>query len=257
MSLRVPLILKPNLKLALGINYFKEDYRFEDIQNSNYSFYSSLENKPLRNLGAALYVIKPFLGNKYFLARVSANLNGDYTLDELPKSDFLKVSIAPLLGWKKNPYTSYAVGIVYTNNFGRHSIYPIVSYNHSFNSRWGFESLLPAKAKLRFSQSDKTFWAFTSELNGASYNIRLDESPLSENETLHLRKSEVRFLFSLEREIHDWLWFGLEAGLRTNFEFSLRESGKRNATVLIDNTLNNAMIFSASIFVVPPRKFLK
>ncbi|MGI9543257.1 MAG: DUF6268 family outer membrane beta-barrel protein [Cyclobacteriaceae bacterium] len=256
-KLRVPILLKSNIKMALGLSYFREEYSFEGVPSNEYAFYNSLEDKDLKSVGAALYLIKPWRGNRYFLLRLGAKLNGDYNIDDLPKSDFLKVSVAPLMGWKASPYTSYAVGLAYSYDFGRQSIYPVASINHTFNNRWGIESLLPVQAKLRFTQNEKTFWHLSTELNGASYNVRLNASPLSEKETLHLRKSEIRFLFSLEREIHDWLWFGLEAGLRSNIEFSLRESGKRNAETLIDNNFGSAFTFGASIFIVPPRKFLE
>lgn len=255
-KLRFPVLLKPNLKLAVGLEYFHEEYRFEGLPNNDFPFYQSLENKDLRSIGASAYLVKPWLGKRYFIMRVGVNLNGDENFGGMFNSDFLKVSVAPLLGWKHSPFTSFAVGLAYSYDFGRQSIYPIFSYNHTFNSRWGVESILPLNVKLRHTKNDKNIFYATTELNGASYNVTLNGPEFENRQGLILRKSEIRFLLKYEREIHDWLWFGLEAGLRSNIEFSLRESNERNAVRLIENEFNSALVLNASIFIVPPRKFL-
>ena len=256
-KVKFPVINKPGLKVAAGLRYFVEEYRFENIGSVEYPFYQNLEDKSLKNIGGALYFVKPMKGRLYIVVRVSAALSGDYKIDAIPKSDFLKFSVAPLVGWKKNPYTTYAFGVAYSNNFGKQSIYPLLVYNHTFNSRWGFESLLPLQVKLRFSPNRKNFMFFKTELNGASYNIRLEETPFNDFQSLHLKKSELRFLLSYEREIHDWLWFGLEAGMRSNLNFELAESNDPDALTFIDNKFNTAAVFNMSLFIVPPRKFLK
>jgi hypothetical protein len=254
-KLRFPVIMKPGFKLALGLNYFKEEYHFEGYPENDYPLYNSLEDKPLRSVGATVYMVKPWLGNRYFMMRLGARFNGDEGLGNMLNADKLRVSVAPLIGWKKNPYTSYAFGFAYSYDFGRQRVYPVVSYNHTFNNRLGFESILPLEAKMRYSLSEKNLFYLKSEFNGANYNIKLDD-PGFEGQEYYLRKSELRFLVTYEREIHDWLWFGLEAGFRTNIRFELTDSPKSSANVVIDNEFNDAFLLNASIFLVPPRKFL-
>ena len=79
----------------------------------------SLNDKPLRSVGSTFYLVKPWLGNRYFMMRMGIKFNGDEGLGNLLDSDKLRVSIAPLIGWKKNPYTSYAFGFAYSYDFGR------------------------------------------------------------------------------------------------------------------------------------------
>jgi len=256
-KLRFPLLLKPNIKIAMGLEYFHEEYRFEGFPTNEYPFYQVLEDKPLRSLGASLYIVKPWLGKRYLILRVGANFNADVDLGDMIDGDFLKLSVAPLIGWKTSPYSSMAVGIAYSYDFGRQNIYPVFSYNRTFNSRWGFESILPLNAKLRYTDSEKSLFYATAELNGAAYNIRLDDPSFPMEQDLLLRKSEIRFLVKWEREIHDWLWFGVEAGMRTNFDFSLRDGLKRDADLLIDNDFNSAVLLNLGIFIVPPRKFFE
>ena len=253
--LRVPLVRKPGIKIALGVRYFHEEYRFEGLPD--YPLYRGLEDKSLKSMGIQLFAAKPFKGNKYVLLRVSTNLNGDYHIDDLPTIDFLKFSIATLYGWKANPYTAFALGIAYSNDFGRQGVFPVFSYIQTFNNHWGFEALLPSKVRLRYSPNERTNIYAVSELNGSSYTIRLDEPALSGSETLNLRKSEVRFLLSFEREIHDWLWFGFETGIRSNINFSLQDGPERGANEILDNRFNDALVFNLSLFVVPPRRFFE
>ena len=254
-KLRFPVLLKPGFKLAMGLEYFKEEYHFEGFPETDYTFYKSLEDKPLRSIGATIYFVKPWLGNRYFMLRVGAKFNGDEGIGNLVDSDKLRVSVAPLIGWKKNPYTSFAFGLAYSYDFGRQSIYPVVSYNHTFNNRLGLETLLPLEAKLRYTLTEKNLFYAAAELHGANYNIQLDDFP--EDEDYILRRSEVRFLVTYEREIHDWLLFSVAAGVRSNITFKLMDSPKRDANTVIDNELNNALLVNASIFLVPPRKFLE
>jgi hypothetical protein len=255
-KLRMPVVSKPNIAIAVGIHYNVEEYKFENTRNQDYPLYSSLEDKSLKSLGGSIYVVKPWRGKRYLLLRASGDLNGDYDRDGYSKKNFLQFSVAPLLGWKKNANTSYAFGIAYGYNFGRPIISPLISYNHTFNRHWGIEMLLPTKAKLRYTLNDKTLFFASTELNGASYNIHLKDSSFAKRGDLFLQKSEVRYLVTFEREIHDWLWFSLEAGVRSNINFSLSDTFGPPRNALIRNHLNHAMLFSFSIFAVAPKKFL-
>jgi len=254
LKLKAPVLLKDNFKMAVGFKYFVEEFNFEDIQNQDYSFYNNLENRPLRSIRGDIFMIKPTLGKRYYILRVSAGLNGDYSIDNFAKKDFLKFSISPLIGWKKNDYVSYAIGLAYSYSFGNRSIYPLFAYNKSFDNQWGVEAVLPAEVKLRYSTLNlKNYFYLKTELHGANYSIRFDE----QQELVYLNKSEIRFLLTWEREIHDWLWFGLESGLRKNINFNLTNSPRANSDIVVENTLNEALVFSFSLFVVPPRKLLK
>ncbi len=118
-------------------------------------------------------------------------------------------------------------------------------------------ALLPSNAKLRYSPNPKNYCYAIAELNGANYTIRLPDSTLARNSSLYLQKSEVRLLLNYEREIYDFLWFGLEAGVRTNINFNLSESVHHRRDPIIRNQLNHALLLNASLFIVPPRKFVK
>ncbi len=253
-KLRAPIMLKENLKIAGGIKYFVEEHNFEEPESLNNDFYKNLEDRPLRSIRADIFIMKPTRNNKYFILRLSGALNGDFKGIDLG-SDYFKFSIAPLIGWKRSQYLSYAVGVAYSEIFGRRSVYPVFSYNHTFSPHWGVESVLPAELKLRYnSLNKKNFFYFKSELNGSNYTLNFFDN---RDEPVFLEKSEVRFLLTWEREIYDFLWFSIEAGFRKNINFDLSENARINAETIVDNRLNEAVVGNISLFVVPPRKFLK
>lgn len=253
-KLRAPILLKDNIKIAGGIKYFVEEHNFEQPESLDNEFYQNLEDRPLRSIRADIFIMKPTTTNKYFILRISGALNGDFQGIDLG-SNYFKFSIAPLIGWKKNRYLSYAVGVAYSEIFGRRSVYPVIAYNHTFTPHWGIESILPAELKLRYnSLNKKNFLYLKAELNGSNYTLNFFDN---QEEPVFLEKSEIRFLFNYEREIYDFLWFGVELGMRVNINFDLSENARLRAETIVDNQLNEAMVGNISLFIVPPRKFLK
>ena len=251
-----PLLNKKGIKIAVGLRYFVEEFNLEDIEQSTNSFYRTLDDRPLKSLGATLYIMKPFKGNKYLLSRLSTSFNGDFRADEIKNSDIIRQSAALLYGVKVSPFRSVAFGINLSNNFGSVGILPLLSYNASWNENWLFESLLPLNAKLSYvSNSQKNVFTSEVKLEGGNYKFFADEGILSDDK-LFLRKAEVQFSFHYEREIHDWLWFGAEIGLRVNLENEMTDT-IFSRDPLLKNDIKKAFLSSFSIFIVPPRKFLE
>jgi hypothetical protein len=254
---KVPLVNRPAFKLAAGLHYLVEEYRFENVSVKPYPFYTSLEDKSLKSLGASLYLLKSTPGQTFFVIRASVSLNGDYQAGNFPTADYLRVSVSPLLGWKKTPHLSYGLGFSYSYDFGRPAIYPMLVYNQTFNQRWGVEAILPAYVKLRYNINPKSVAYLKAEGNGANYNIRLAYPNRQQTSTYYLRSLAARIVLDYEREIYDFLWCGLEAGVRRNLDFSLATTNRRRSSTVLDNRLNDAFFFEATLFLVPPKRFLK
>jgi len=250
---KAPLINNEGLKVAIGFKYKVEDVFFEDRYRESLTFYQNLENKNLKQLGTSVYVLKPLRGNVYFLMRASASLNGDYGSNNAPTKDYLKYSIAPMIGWKKTPYLSYAIGVGYSENLGKLSLFPLLSYNQTFTQHFGFESILPLNIKLRYSTLDqKNFIYLSSEVKGSTYNVKFRNG-----DTGYLNNTELRHLVTYEREVYDFVWVSLEAGLRSNLNFSLSDSPDYKNSIVISNDVNQSFFVGFSIFIVPPKKFFQ
>ncbi len=253
--MRLPVYNKEHLKIALGFQYFTEEFRFD---KATYPLFQSLEERPLKSIGLSAYVIKSFRGNKFFLLRAAADLNGDYNKDIAPKSDFLKYSLVPLLGWKKNERVAYGAGLAYSYVFGNPRILPIFVYNRTFNRKWGLEALLPASVRIRHNMTAFDIFYLTAKINGASYRISLEnEAPFEEYDILDLKKSEIRLFLTYEREIYDFVWFGVNAGLRKNLSLYLNDSLTGAGERIIEADVRRAFFFNVSLFLVPPRKLLE
>jgi hypothetical protein len=254
--LRFPIINKPSLTIAAGIKYTQEEFKFDNRETNNYAFYKDMEDRPLKSIGLHFYVVKPTKGKTYFLLRASFDLNGDYSSEKFGEREFLKFSISPLIGWKKNENLSYAVGVSYGYTFGVPLVIPVFSFNKNFNCNFGIESLLPVNVRLRYTTNEKNYFYTGLELAGSSYRLDNEGTAFNQYSKLHLFRSELRFTATYEREIHDWLWFGVEAGYRHNLIFNLTNGPRARSDVIIDNKLRDAPLINASLFVVPPRGLL-
>ena len=255
-KLNAPVLLKPGLKIFAGVKYFKEDFEFTNIASPVDLYFQNLHRKSLRSLRGTLYGIKSFRGNTYLVTRFSASLNGDMkSRDVNADDDFLNFSVAALLGWKKNDSFAYGFGLAYTNMFGVNRIYPVVGLEKSFNQNWGFEALLPKTASIRYVTTDrKNNFYSTLCLDGGAYRINLPQ--LLPNQDLILQRNEVQFKLNYEREIYDWIWFGIEAGVRRYIGADLTLPGDRQ-TVIYDTQFGTNAFANFSLFLVPPRKLLE
>ena len=203
----------------------------------------------------------------WYIARVKGELNGDYTSSELTIKDYLKMSGEFIYGWKRSRYLAWGVGAQLGYTFGRQSLYPVILYNRTFNPRWGVESLFPARVTVRRNVNPKTLLFGGYTVDGLNYNIKLREPLANGLTTLIVRETEVKFRLRLEREIYDFLWFGVEGGYRYNYSFNavdeetnrrgLFSTGVANRPKTVQNSLGTVPYASVEIFLVPPRKFLK
>ena len=261
----IPVWNHPHLKVILGINYDREEFQFKDPDNS--IFYRNLEDKGLKTIGTQLAVIRPVDEVHWYIARVKGELNGDYTSSELSIKDYLKMSGEFIYGWKRSRYLAWGVGAQLGYTFGRQSLYPVILYNRTFNPRWGVESLFPARVTVRRNVNPKTLLFGGYTVDGLNYNIKLREPLANGLRTLIVRETEVKFRLRMEREIYDFLWFGVEGGYRYNYSFNavdeetnrraLFSTGVANRPKTVQNSLGTVPYASIELFLVPPRKFLK
>ncbi len=115
--------------------------------------------------------------------------------------------------------------------------------------------MLPSKVKLRYPINDLTLTYASTELNGARYRVNPENAALPQ-QNVFMRRASVRFLVILKIEIHDWLWFSLEAGIQSNINFTLSNRMDLARKAFIQNQLNHASLVGFSLFAVPPRKFM-
>lgn len=249
-----PLVNKPQTKLILGFDYQLEEFNFEGLNESSYDLYRYLEDKNLKSIGLQLAYLHSLDERNFYLIRVKGELNGDYTRDDINVSDYLKATVDLAYGWKKTPDYAIGVGVQWGYTFGRQRVYPGILYNRTFNPKWGVESIFPANARLRYNANEKTLFYAGYRLEGASYDIFADETALRQFGEIELRRTDIKGLLRVEREIYDFIWFAVEGGFRQYYRHRLfDEVGSRDE--LITNTLAGAGYVGVELYLVPPRRF--
>ncbi|PTX22687.1 hypothetical protein C8N40_101514 [Pontibacter mucosus] len=249
-----PLLNKPQNKVVLGFNYELEEFNFENLTPASYDLYRYLEDKNLKSIGAQLLYLHSINQRNFYFVRVKGELNGDYSRDDIKVSDYLKGTVDVAYGWKKSPDYVIGVGLQWGYTFGRQRVYPGILYNRTFNPNWGVESIFPANARLRYNLNEKTLFYTGYRIEGASYNMYVNEPPLSEFKELELRRTDIKGLLRMEREIYDFIWFAVEGGFRQYYRHRVYDDiGSRNE--IINNDLAGSGYVAVELYLVPPRKF--
>ena len=259
----IPALNHPHLKIIVGLNYDREEFQFQSPPVA-YELLQNLENKGLKSTGVQLAVIRPVDGVHWYLARVKAELAGDYTSSELQTNDYLRMSAEAFYGWKRTPRFSWGVGFQYGYTFGRLSFYPAIIYNRTFNDKWGVESLFPARISLRRNASPRSIFYTGYSVDGLSYLVHLRTPLVRQNQfdkvplnPLELRETEVKFRLRWERELLSFLWLGAEGGYRYNYAFDAFDRTNADRERIIRTKLGGIPYFSLELFAVPPRKLLE
>jgi hypothetical protein len=257
-----PLLNHPHLKLILGLNYDRQEYQFsEAAANDQYGLYNNIENKGLSIIGAQLAVIRPVDNVHWYLFRTKTELNGDYGSDELSVTDYLKVTSEFIYGWKRSPTFAWGIGVQLGYNLGRQSIYPVIVYNRTFNPRWGVEALFPARVLLRRNLSPTSLLFAGYEVASNNYNIKLRNTFGTPNNpavrSLELRQIDLKFRLRYEHELLSFLWTGIEAGYRYNYQFNAFDRTNNARDRIIDSQFGSTPYASLDLFIVPPKKLLQ
>ncbi|WP_460553037.1 hypothetical protein [Hymenobacter daeguensis] len=257
-----PLLNHPHLKLILGLNYDRQEFQFSTPATTDqYGLYSNIENKGLSIIGAQLAVIRPVDAVHWYIFRTKTELNGDYNSNELNVSDYLKVTSEFIYGWKRSPTFAWGLGVQLGYTLGRQSIYPVLVYNRSFNPRWGVEALFPARVLVRRNLSSSSLLFAGYEVASNNYNLKLRTPFAAPNNptvrSLELRQIDLKFRLRYEQELLSFLWTGIEAGYRYNYQLNAFDRTNSTRDRIIDSQLGGVPYASLDLFIVPPKKLLQ
>lgn len=251
-----PVISKTNILLNIGATYWENFYSFNN--NATHPLAQSLQAYGLRTMGINFTLFKPFNEVNFMIVNGSADLNGNYSVENLQSLNTAKISATAIYGWKKHDRLQYGFGLARTYRIGELNYLPVFLYNYTFAGRkWGVEALFPARAALRRTFNSRTLAFFGYELEGNSYLIRNRGNEFAPGfDNLELRRSELRIRLTLERSIKDFIWFSLQAGLRYNTRFHVDRQeffrGFGDDSYLFQNTLTNALYVNFSVNLVSP-----
>ncbi|MBC7923058.1 MAG: hypothetical protein H7Z75_18420 [Ferruginibacter sp.] len=255
-KVKIPLLNRPSLKMVASLKFSNEEYRFGSSGTAN-EFYQKINDQNLSSYALSVHAIKSFDAVHYLVLSPSVESSGRYTNVTQPRSRFFRYTGSALFGWKRTPNLTYGLGFSYSYSPGIVSIAPVATYYRTFNPHWGLEVAIPAKVRVRYNASPRTLLYAGLEGKSQHYYLRLEESKLAQFDVLALRKTEVRLKFELERQLHDWIWLSVNAGLRQNINFRLSDPRQSQRQALIRPQVGLAPFVGFSLAMVVPQQFLK
>lgn len=237
-------ISKNQLIVSIGANYWGSKVHTNGVP-VNSSMKQIFGNR-MDNLGFNILVFRP-LDEKHFLI---GQINIDASLIGLngninPGLSSLTYFGSAIYGWKKSDYRMLGLGLSRTYRLGRPLIVPILLYNQTFNDKWGVETLLPARAHLRYNLSTNTILLVGYELEGQQFDLSTND--------IFLQRGEIKPRFILEQKLKGFFWLSAQLGYRINGRFNLvdKYNGKGSDEILVNNW-GGAPYFNISLNFVSP-----
>ena len=268
LAANVPIISRNNLIVNLGGNYWETRYQIKDSENLNNPLARSLNKYGLRTMGFSTTIFKPFNEKQLLLVVAQADLNGNYSLNNIQPLKYTRYSVLSVYGWKMHDRLIYGFGLARTYRAGEQNVIPLFMYNYTWPSRkWGVEAIFPARAHLRRTFNSRSMGFFGYELEGQTYRIAnrgnefdqgLPDQALPINpDNVELRRSEMRVRLMYERSIKDFIWVSVQAGVRANWLFNLDQGEfyrgfTGNQPYLAENKIGNPLYINFSINLVSP-----
>ncbi|MEM8566258.1 MAG: DUF6268 family outer membrane beta-barrel protein [Bacteroidota bacterium] len=249
--LGIPLIMKKGKLVGLQLKYDIHNFSM-DFQNSNSELFNHIERRTFRSLGGRMLFQQSIGERKSYTLIGGAEIKSDQFNWNTNTMRFYASGSYKV---KLNDRTEIGAGLLVGYTLGQFQIYPLLTYEHKLSNRFTVDLTLPKSAIMRFRGSDKFYISAKAEVKGWRY--ALHNSELSETNPLVLRKADLNIGLNFEREIHDWLWFGLDLGLTKNLRYHLGEPGHRRRDALVDLEANNAPYIQFGLFIVPPKKLYR
>lgn len=257
LKLKVPVLLKDDLKILIGTSYRPETYNISKIGTDYQSEINHLNEEVFKSTSFSTIVAKSIDSTHYTVFRLKVRFNGDY--DGFVNFDkrYTIFTFYGAYGFKPSDDLEWGVGISASTGFRRKFIaLPFFVYNRNFNTQWGIEAMLPALIKIRYNHSPTTIFTGGINYSSRTYSIGVDQDPLIENDPLsdyHFRHAELQGGIELEQQIVPWVWLNVKAGYQKNFTTEFEGINGNSNDFLLSPT--SSPFFRIGLFVSPPDSF--
>jgi len=217
----IPVISRNSVIWQLGANFWEMRYAIDrDPRTADRppSLLDELDERGLRTMGLNTTVFKPLNETRFLIFQASADLSGDYTSATSLSAQYLRYSGAVIYGKRPHDRLQWGIGVSRTYRVGEMNYIPLVLYNYTAaNRKWGVEALFPARAAYRRTFSARSLLLTGYELEGQSYRmVELSGA----NNSLEIRRSELRLRTEYQRRISGFVWLTLQAGYRQDWSFN-------------------------------------
>ncbi|MBI1226701.1 MAG: hypothetical protein GC192_15815 [Bacteroidetes bacterium] len=255
-KLKFPLLLKNNWKVLGDLYHSYERYYFESINPKSEFALKPIDGLRLHRTRLTGYVFKSFSQRNYLALRFEASSNGGF--EGLANFDrrYMVYRLAAILGVKKNEDSELGFGVMLNDNFGRYTALPFIVYNRNFSEKWGMESILPIRLKLRHNLNERNLLSFAAEYWSSAYSLDLQIPGDSYLTPYIFKSSSVQTFVEWEtNKFSEWTWFALRGGVSYNFDSRFILPGTRNDG-RIDAFPSTSIFVSGTFFIAPPKDYL-
>lgn len=247
--LRFPIVVKDYFKMVGGLRYSNQEFHF-DKDYPNNVLPAKLDDRSLKSSGATLYVVKS-LNHKYYIGgRAMVSFNGDFNGIVSTAGENSDISLALMLGLKKNENLEMGFGVAQGLWNNRYTIVPLFLYNYT-KDKFGIEALLPAEAFARYNFSDKT--ALYAGLEYFGQDFMLNANALSASNTpVIFDHSALRVQTNIEQNLFSWVWINVKGGYQTSFGFDILSG---DTDPVIANDLDGTFYGAVELSIRVPSNF--
>lgn len=242
-ELNLPVILKPDFKLVTQLKYKNEDLNLGESQLG--------ENEIRFKNAGILFGYQWFYKDEFFIAgHIGGALKAEkHDLSHL--RSILDYNGSVVWGIDNGRFTAGA-GILAGNSLGRFKILPLIVYEKQINKTWYIDAKLPKKLTVTKSLIPDDLYTYGSiEGEGATYFM--NDHLLKSYDNIEYRRRSVDIKLGLEKELHDWMWAGLEIGITQPITSVLVEQGQPSRKNIHNFDNGFTPFVNLSLFVVPPR----
>lgn len=232
------------------MKYYEHRFDFDLNQFNNDELFLHMDSKKFKNAGIRAF----YQFDKDETRKITLAGGAEFKSDHFEWSiNTTKYFFSALHRWKLSDRKNITAGAVLNYDLGRFNAYPVLIYQNDLNKSWNLELSLPKSVAIRRRINASNFLIFKSQFKGWRYN--LTNAIQDQNTDLTIRRADLLTTITWEHEIHDWLWFGVDAGYIHNLRHFLVDPGGSRRDALVNISSQDAHYFKLSLFLVPPRKF--
>lgn len=250
-KIKIPVIIKPSLKVLIGFRYMIEKYNFDDDDVNNYPLFSTIDGESLKTSGAAVYVSKSLNDRFYTSFRLGFTHSGDYNRFSTSQSRYATYRAVGVFGIKKREDFEYGFGVMFSKSFRNTTVLPFGFLNKTYNNKWGIELGIPVSLKVRRDFSDGSLLLFGPQFNSRNYSLDVANADSGSFDIVHFRRAGVETSVTYQQRLKGWIWMQATVGYMANLKADVE-----NQTTNVDAQLkqSNSLYGSIGIFLSPPSK---
>lgn len=250
-DVKIPIINQEGFKVLLAYKYVQDEYDLNTIGADFTSVFSGLDNTVLKGNDYGIIISKSIDENRYlaFYGKYSAKGNYDKWTNFDARYSIYKARL--MFGKKPSADYEWGVGLNFSSGFRNTTIIPFVILNKNFNEKWGFESVLPAYALMRYNLDEKNIFLGGIQVSGQTFRVDLPNDMIPDTPfDFSVNRSEIRLTTLWERQIVPWIWTSAQVGYQ--FHFTTQFEGKNDFSPNFDVDPTNSLFFNLSLFLSPP-----